>query len=222
MPSTILEATLRADTGKNANRRLRSQGMIPGVLYGKKIDNKSIAVDPAEVTGILTSDSGQNTIFKMNIGKEKADVLIRDYLLDPLKGTLVHVDFLAVNLADVMMFQVPIHIEGEADGVKNFGGMLDTILREIEVECKASDVPEHISIDVTPLGLNEQIRVGDLDVAEGIRFVTDPERVVVTIAPPTVEEEEEVEEEAALGLEEEDVAEPEVLRKGKSEESEED
>ena len=220
MPITLLEAVERVETGKNANRRLRSQGLIPGVLYGKEIENKSVTVDPSEVTSILKSDSGQNTIFKLKMGRSKADVLIKDYLLDPLKGNLVHVDFQAVNLADVMTFQVPISIEGEATGVKDFGGILDTILREIEVECKASDVPENILIDVSPLGLNEQVRVKDLVVAEGILITTDPEQVVLTVAPPAVEEAAEEGEEEELGIEGEEAAEPEVLKKGKAEEAE--
>jgi len=221
MPSTLLEAALRAETGKNSNRRLRSQGMIPGVLYGKDIKNESVAVDPKEVTSILTSDSGQNTIFKLKMGKTKVDVLIKDYLLDPVKGSLKHIDFLAVNLADVMVFQVPVHLEGEATGVKDFGGVLDTILREIEVECKASDVPENILIDITSLGLNEQVRVKDLTVSEGIRILTDQEQVVLNLAPPAVAEEVEEEETEELGLEGEESAEPEVLKKGKGDEAEE-
>jgi len=221
MPSTILEATLRADTGKNANRRIRSQGMIPGILYGKTVENKNITVDPSEIVKVLTSDSGQNTIFKLEIGKEKVDVLIKDYLLDPLQGTLVHADFLAVNLSDVMTFQIPIHVEGDAIGVKEFGGILETILREIEVECKASDVPEAYVVDVTSLGMNEQIRVKDLEVGEDIKLVTEPERVLVTVSPPAAEEEPE-EEEEELGLEGEEPAEPEVIGKGKEEEPEEE
>ena len=221
MPSTLLEAALRAETGKNSNRRLRSQGMIPGVLYGKDIENKSVSVDPKMVISILTSDSGQNTIFKLKVGKTKVDVLIKDYLLDPVKGNLKHIDFLAVNLSDVMTFNVPVHLEGEATGVKDFGGVLDMILREIEVECKASDVPEGIVIDVSSLGLNEQIRVKDLVVAEGIRITEDPDQVVLNLAPPAVSEEAEEGEEEDLGLEGEESAEPEVLKKCKADEAEE-
>jgi len=222
MPITSLEAAERVETGKNANRRLRSQGMIPGILYGKEIENKSISVDPSEVVRILTSDSGQNTIFKLKLGKSKVDVLIKDYLLDPLKGNLVHVDFQSVNLQDVMTFQIPVHAEGEPAGVKDFGGILDTILREIEVECKASDVPEGIVVDVSSLGLNEQIRVKDLVVAEGIKINTDMEQVIWTVAPPVAEEEPEADEEEEGLLEEEEAAEPEVLKKGKAEETEEE
>lgn len=221
MPSTLLEAALRAETGKNSNRRLRRQGLIPGVLYGKDIKNESIAVDPSEVTSILTSDSGQNTIFKLKVGKTKVDVLIKDYMLDPVKGFLKHIDFLVVNLSDVMTFQVPVHIEGEAAGVRDFGGVLDMVLREIEVECKASDVPGNILIDVSHLGLNEQVRIKDLNVAEGIRFLSDPEQMVLNLAPPAVAEEAEESEEEELGLEGEESAEPEVLKKGKGEEAEE-
>lgn len=222
MSSIIMKATKRTETGKNANRRIRAEGMIPGILYGKNIENKNVTVDPSEVADILSSDAGQNTIFKMKLGRDTSDVLIRDYMLDPLKGTLLHADFLVVNLSDVMIFQVPIHVEGEAEGVKNYGGVLDMILREVEVECKASDVPENITIDVTSLGLNEQIRVKDLSVSEEIRFVTDPERVVVTVSPPETEEEEAAEAEEGLGLEGEMPAEPEVLKKGKAEQEEED
>jgi len=219
MPSTSLNAALRAETGKNSNRRLRSQGLIPGVLYGNDIENKSISVDPKEVISILTSDSGQNTIFKVKVGKTGTDVLIKDYVLDPVKGNLIHIDLLAVNLSDVMTFQVHIHIVGEAIGVKDFGGVLEHVLREIDVECKASDVPESIVVDVTSLDLNDQVRVRDLVVADGIRITNDPEQLVLNLAPPAVVEEGEEEEEDVLGLEDEG-AEPEVLRKGKTDEAE--
>ena len=219
MPSTSLNAALRAETGKNSNRRLRSQGLIPGVLYGNDIENKSISVDPKEVISILTSDSGQNTIFKVKVGKTGTDVLIRDYVLDPVKGNLIHIDLLAVNLSDVMTFQVHIHIVGEAIGVKDFGGVLEHVLREIDVECKASDVPESIVVDVTSLDLNDQVRVRDLVVGDGIRITNDPEQLVLSVAPPAVVEEEEEEEADVLGLEDEG-AEPEVLKKGKTEEAE--
>jgi len=191
--------------------------MIPGVLYGKATENKNISVEPEEVVKILTSESGQNTIFKMKVGKEKVDVLIKEYMLDPVKGNLIHADFMAVNLDDVMVFQVPVHAVGESDGVKNFGGILDIIHREIEVECKASAVPEHIDIDVTSLGLHDQIRVRDIAVPEKIKILTDPDQVVLSIAPPAVE----VEGAEGESLEGES-AEPEVLKKGKAEEAEEE
>ncbi len=220
MPSTLLNAAVRAETGKNSNRRLRNEGLIPGVLYGNEIENKSISVDPKEVISILTSDSGQNTIFKVKVGKTGMDVLIKDYVLDPVKGNLIHIDLQAVNLSDVMTFQVHIHILGEAAGVKDFGGVLEHVLREVEVECKASDVPESIVVDVTSLGLNEQVRVKDLVVADGIRIINDPEQLILTLAPPAVSEETGEGEEEALGLDGEGAAEPEVLKKGKTDEAE--
>ncbi len=220
MPSTSLNAAVRAETGKNSNRRLRSQGLIPGVLYGNEIENKSISVDPKEVISILTSDSGQNTIFKVKVGKTGVDVLIKDYVLDPVKGNLIHIDLLAVNLSDVMTFQVHIHIVGEAIGVKDFGGVIEHVLREVDVECKASDVPESIVVDISSLGLNEQVRVKDLVVADGIRIINEPEQLIINLVPPAVSEEAAEDEEGVLGLEEEGGAEPEVLKRGKADEAE--
>ena len=220
MPSTSLNAAVRAETGKNSNRRLRSQGLIPGVLYGNEIENKSISVDPKEVISILTSDSGQNTIFKVKVGKTGVDVLIKDYVLDPVKGNLIHIDLLAVNLSDVMTFQVHIHIVGEAIGVKDFGGVIEHVLREVDVECKASDVPESIVVDISSLGLNEQVRVKDLVVADGIRITNEPEQLIINLVPPAVSEEAAEDEEGVLGLEEEGGAEPEVLKRGKADEAE--
>ena len=211
-------AEVREELGKNANRRLRAEGKIPAVVYGSDLDNASLSVDPKELVQILQSETGHNTIFKLKVGSKAADVLIQDYQLDPVRGNLIHADFQTIKMDELHEFEVPIHAEGVPSGVKNQGGVMDIILREIDVSCLPSDVPDFIPVDVTELDIGDAIRVEDLQVDPKVEILSEPERVVVTVVPPHVEEEPEEEE-----LEEElEAAEPEVIGKGKAEDEEEE
>jgi large subunit ribosomal protein L25 len=216
MAGLVIEAEKRTEFGKNANRRLRAAGKLPGVVYGPKIETSSIVVDPADLTSILQSESGHNTIFTLKVNGEPLDVMIREYALDPLKGTLVHADFLRIVMDQIMQFAVPVEVDGTSAGVKE-GGMLDLVLREIDVECLPAEVPDNIRVDVTELEIGDAIRVGDIPFDnENVKILSDAEFVVATVIPPRVEEEEEVE----IVEEEEEGAEPEVIGKGKAEDGE--
>lgn len=219
--SILVEAQTRDEKGKNACRRLRAQGMIPAVLYGPQIDSVPISVDPREVMSILHSESGRNTIFKVSVGESTRDVMIRDYQIDPIRDRLLHTDFQAIAMDQMMTFEVPIEVIGKAQGVKD-GGVLEVILREITVECLPADVPGHIRVDVTQLEVNDTLHVSELEVdREKIEIQNDPEVVVLLVAPPTIVAEAAEEEEIAE--EGEEAAEPEVIGKGKEEqEGEED
>ena len=214
MADLVVQAEIRTEFGKNVSRRLRAQGLIPGVVYGGGSETVHLQVDPAEIIQILSSESGRNTIFKLDVDKNLADVLIRDLQIDPLKGTLVHADFQIVALDVIREFQVRVEIQGTAVGVKTVGGILDVVTREIYVECLPRDVPDSIQVDVTELEIGDAIRVSDLTVNSKATVLSDSELVVAHVVPPRVEVEE-VEEEVE---EEEEGAEPEVIKKGKGEE----
>lgn len=215
MADKVLEATPRTEMGKNASRRLRARGRIPAVVYGHDMETVAVSVDPKDVVRILQSDTGRNTIFQLQLEGKPTDVLIRDYQLDPVKGNLIHADFQRVVMDEAMVFEVPIEVVGTAKGVKLGGGVLDLVLREIEVECLPGDVPEHIEVEVSELDIGDALRVSDLKVdTSKVQILSEPDLVVLTVVPPRVEE--------ALPVTEEEMAEPELVRKGKAEAEEEE
>ena len=220
MPDFVLTALLREERGKNANRRLRATGQIPAIVYGRAIDPISVAIDPREVFSILHSESGRNTVFKLKINEKQMDVLIRELQVDPIRGHLLHADFQTISMDEKRAFKVPIDPVGEAEGVKA-GGILDIVVREIEVECLPTDVPDHIPVNISDVEVGQAIRVRDLEItAEGIEILSDQDLVLLTVVPPKVEveplPEEEVAEEEAEG-EVEEAPEPAAETPGKKE-----
>jgi large subunit ribosomal protein L25 len=215
MAQITLQAKEREQLGKGANRRLRAQGKLPAVLYGHGVESLAVSVEIRDVDHILRSETGHNTIFKLDLGKSSNDVLIKDYQLDPIQGTLLHADFQTVSMDEKMTFAVPVQFQGTSVGVVA-GGVVDLVLREIKLECFPADVPDHITIDVTDLDIGDSVRVEALNFDKTkADLLSDPELVVLTVVPPHVEkepEEVELEEEA---LEEEGAKEPEVIKKGK-------
>jgi large subunit ribosomal protein L25 len=210
-----VEAEARETFGKNAARRLRHAGRIPAVVYGGGGPALSVTVDPRAIVRILRSEAGHNSLFTLQISeKAPARVMLRDWQWEPIKGDLLHVDMVRIARDEKLHVRVPIRIAGEAQGVKIQGGVLEFVLREVEVECLPDDIPEHITVDVTDLVIGRQLRVADLPVAESVKVLADPGRVVAHIVPPKTE--------AAPAAEAEEVeavaAEPEVVRKGKTEE----
>ncbi|MFQ5739258.1 MAG: 50S ribosomal protein L25/general stress protein Ctc [Acidobacteriota bacterium] len=206
-----LQSQQRPALGTNASRRLRVQGQIPAVIYGRGIDSVALTVEAKELSRILHSQAGQNTIFKLKVGRESHNVLIKDFQIDPIQGHLLHADFQTVAMDEVMTFHVPLEMQGTAEGVKA-GGVLDTVLREVEVQCLPTQVPDRIAVDVSDLVLGGTVRVEDLKLeTSAVTLLSEPDLVVVTILPPKLapEEAEVVEEEAA---------EPEVITGAKAEE----
>ncbi len=216
MPTTVVvEATRRNEFGKNSNRRLRTTGRIPGVIYGRGLDPVPVTVDPRDVSRILHSDTGRNTIFKLNIEGTARDVLIRDFQLDPVRDSLVHADFQAIAMDQTMTFQVPVEMVGEAKGVKAAGGTLDLVMRTIEVECLPGDVPQSVTIQVDELEIGDAVRVRQLKVDETIiKILSEPDLVLLTVSAPVIEEA------PPAPVAEGEAVEPEVIKKGKGEEEE--
>lgn len=212
--TNTVEAKARQAGDKNAARRLRTTGMVPGVLYGAAKEPHAISVDPKVIGRILSSDSGHNTIFDVNLDGENAKAMIVDWQVDPIKGHLLHVDLKRIAMDKTLRVTVPIEIVGEAPGVKTEGGILDVVLREVEIECLPSEIPSHIKVDVSELHFGVNIRVADLKAEGKVKFLNDPNITVVHI---THVKEEVVATPEAAAEAAAAPAEPEVIKKGKQE-----
>jgi len=210
-----VEAEPREEFGKNAARRTRHAGRIPGIVYGGGGPVIPIYVDPDGIRRILHSESGHNAIFNLEVrGKAPARAMIRDWQSEPVRGELLHVDLVRIAHDTKLKLKVAIHVIGEPKGVKVEGGIFEFMLREVEVECLPDDIPEAISVDVTPLALNQSLRVSDLPIGPKVKVLTDANRVVAHVVTLRAEEEKPAETAEVAP------AEPEVIRKGKAEEEE--
>jgi large subunit ribosomal protein L25 len=220
-----LEAKKRDGRGKNEARRLRVSGRIPAVVYGARNDGQApegvpVAVDPKEVLRILHSESGANTLINLKLeGGVESRVMVRDYQLDPITHQLLHADFYQLAMDREIVVSVPIVVKGEAAGVKQQGGLLDFVTREIQVQCLPTDIPEHIDIDVSELMLHQSIRVKDIASNPKWKAVTDGETMLAHIVMPKAEESAATTaaEGAAAAPAAAAPAEPEVIKKGKTE-----
>ena len=213
--SNLVEAQLRAERGKNEARRVRRGGRIPAVLYGAKKETVAISVDPKQIARILTSESGHNSIFDVQVGEERTKAMVVDWQYEPIKGALLHIDLKRIAMDERLKVSVPIMLKGEAAGVKQQGGILEQVLREVELECLPGDIPGHIDMDVSELVFGKLLRVSDLPRSASLKFLTDPNQTVAHIisvkeeVAPTPE---------AVAVEAAAVpAEPEVIKKGKQE-----
>src|ERR1700751_1430560 len=202
---------------KNAARRVRMKGKIPAVVYGAAEPAVAVEVDPKQIQKILHSDAGHNSIFDLEISGSiaKTKAMIVDWQYEPIKGTLMHIDLKRIALDKVMRVEVPVQLVGTAHGVKNQGGILDQVLREVEVECLPGDIPGHIDVDVTKMSVGDVLRVSDLPHSDKLKFITDEDATVAHVVAIKEEAGPAVEEVAAAGP-----AEPEVVKKGKTEAAE--
>ena len=221
-----LDAVKREGRGKNEANRLRTAGQIPAVVYGSKKDGKApegvaLSVDPKAVLRILHSDSGANTLINLRVDGTEARVMVKEYQLDPITHHLLHADFYQLAMDKAITVTVPIVIKGEARGVKQDGGIIDFVTRDIEVHCLPTDIPENIPVDVTAMNLHDSIRVKDLVQGEKWKAVTDGETMIVHVVMPKAEEAAVAATEvAAEGAAPAAAAEPEVIKKGKEEKEE--
>jgi large subunit ribosomal protein L25 len=211
----VVEASSRAERGKNEARRLRKTGRVPGVLYGGKGDAITLAVNAKQLGAILRSETGHNTIFEIDLAGKHEPAILKDWLVDPISGRLLHVDLLRVAMDVRMRVKVPVHTFGEPSGVKVQGGVYEVVTREVEIECLPAEIPSEFKLDVSGLMLGKQLRAGDIPMdANKMKLITDPERVLSHVVALRVEEEKPAEAAAAEGAA---PAEPEVIKKGKKE-----
>jgi len=214
MKELVIEVKPRENLGKNASRRLRHAGLIPGILYGAKKDPVPVVVDPKRLLEIIHSESGVNTIFQLGLAEKDArrHVMIKGYQVDPVKGNLIHADFLRIQMDEVIEVEVPVQVTGEAAGVKLDGGILEHVTRQVRVSCLPADIPEHIIIDVTPLKIGDALRVSDVPRSDRYRMLTEADQTLVVVSPPAKEEVVAPAAEAAPAA----PVEPEVIKKGKA------
>lgn len=207
-----VRAQLREGRGKNDAGRLRRAGLVPLTVYGGGAEAVSAAAPLAELAAILRSETGHNTIFTLDIdGVGPSEVLFLDRQIDPVRGRLVHADLRRLVVGEKVEVTVTIHLDGDPLGVREEGGVLEQLLREVEIRCAPREIPEAMHVDVSGLSVHEVLHVSDLQVAEGVEVLTDPETAVATVS---VVREEPTEAPAV----EEGAAEPEVIGKGKKEE----
>ena len=217
METFTVEGKIREERGKNAARRTRRTGEVPAILYGGEANAIALSVNAKQLSRILRSESGHNTIFNVHVagGKEER-AMLKDWQVDPVSGKLLHADLLRIAMDVRMRVKVPVHTFGEPQGVKVQGGIFETVTREVEVECLPTDIPEEIRVDVTEMLIGKQLRAGDLPLDPNkVKLLTDPQRVIAHVV--TLKKEEEPAPEAAVATETAP-AEPEVIKKGKKEE----
>ena len=210
-----VQAKLRDGRGKNDARRARREGMVPITVYGGDGETVAAVAPLRELAAILRSDSGRNTIFTIDVeGVGVSEVMFHDRQIDPVRGRLIHADLARLVKGQKIEVTVPLHLTGEPIGVREKQGVLEQVIREIDIRCEPREIPDVLEVDVTNLDVHETLHVSDIKVAEGIEILTDAEQVIATVGIVK-------EEVAATPAEGEEPAEPEVIGKGKKEDEEE-
>ncbi len=210
-----IQAKQRDGRGKNDARRARRDGMVPITVYGGGAETVAAVAPLRELAAILRSESGRNTIFTIDVeGVGQSEVMFHDRQIDPIRGRLIHADLTRLVKGQKIEVTVPLHLEGEPIGVKEKQGVLEQIVREIEIRCEPRLIPDSIDVDVSNLDVHDVLHVSDLVVPEGVEILEEADAVIATVG--IVKEEVE----AAPVIEGEEPAEPEVIGKGKKEEEE--
>lgn len=216
MAELTLEVNRRETTGKSAAKKMRREGIVPAIVYGGDREPVAISVNRRTISDLVTkSEHGIRSVFllKLSDSDKSRHAMIREIEVDPITRELKHVDFIRVNMKQKVHLEIPIHTTGVAKGQK-LGGVVDFVMREMEVECLPTAIPDEIVIDISELEIGDAIRIADLTMPEGVKSLADDERVVVTVTAPRAATE------TTEGEAEED--EPEVIRKGKAEDEDED
>ena len=222
MPEVVVAKPREGKFNKNAARRVRVAGKIPAVLYGSGHDAVAVEVDPKQISRILFSEAGHNTIFDVEIaGQAAAKAMIVDWQREPIKDQLIHIDMKRIALDKTLRVKVRVKLLGIPLGVKASGGILDQVLRQVEIECLPGDIPSHIDVDVSNLALYETLRVSDLPHSDAVKYLNAEDATVAHVVSireeaPTAAEAEVAAANAAAAA---SAAEPEVAKKGKPEDA---
>ncbi len=221
MITTVSLAAVRRDTtGKGPARQMRMKGHVPAVVYGRGRDTESLSVSVAEIDKLLATHATGSTIIDLDIEGSPVKVLIRELQRHPVERNIMHLDFYEIHEGETVTVTVPIHIEGIPDGVRNAGGTLDQVLREVQIAVLPRNIPEWVGLDVDALTIGQSLHVSDLAI-ENAKILTDAGMTICVVIAPRVEEEPVAAEGEVEEEEEEGAAEPELIRKPKGEEEEE-
>lgn len=200
MAAIVMEAEPRDSFGKGPNRRLRAAGRVPAILYGSDAEAVPLSVDPKEVTDIIRSHGGVNTIFELSVkgSKGSQNVMIKDYQIEPVDHELLHADLIRVAMDKEMTLAVAVELTGTAVGVKTGGGTLDFVTRAVDVACLPTDIPETIVVDVSELDIGSYLRASELEMPSGVTLISEGNLVIAHVLAPKEEEEPEAEEGEAV------------------------
>ena len=207
-------AELRDSRGKNEARRLRVKGSMPAVIYGGPAGPTPVAVSPKELTRILNSKTGHNTIFNLGVGGDTTPVMIVDWQYDPIKDSLLHADLKRIDLSKRIVVKVPVITQGDPKGVKLQGGIQEVVTREIEIECLPDEIPEQFVVNVSELAIGQSIRAADIPMPGSMKLLSLPDAVITHVVSLRAEETTAAETGGAVPAA---GAEPEVIKKGKKE-----
>jgi large subunit ribosomal protein L25 len=216
----VVKTEKRQGLGTNAARRLRAQGFVPAVLYGESMDTTALVLNKKDIVQILRLESGENTIFKVAVGADSYDAMIKEIQVNPATDELQHVDLIRISMDKPIKVTVPVEHHGEPVGVKTEGGFVDFVTREVEVECLPRDIPESLDIDISELHINQSFKVQGMTVPAGVKVLTDPNTVLVLISMPHKEEEPFPGEKPEGEVAAEEPKEPEVIKKERAEKEE--
>lgn len=209
----VLAAQRRTESGKGAARKLRTSGFIPAVVYGHGRETQSLAVAQTELDKVLHRIARGSTVFDLTIDGQTVQALVREIQRHPTKKTVTHLDFYEIHAGERITLDVPVTLVGSPEGVRSAGGVLEQFLRALEIEVLPRDIPEHVEVDVTNLGIGHSLHVSDISVPNAV-VLSDPHTTICTVVPPRVEEE------PVPELAEEEAAEPELIRKPREDEEE--
>ena len=216
--SIVVKSEKRQGLGSNAARRLRAQGFVPAVLYGESMESQPLVLNKKDIIQIIRLETGENTIFRVAVGDDQYDAMIKELQVDPATDELLHADLIRISMDKPVRVTVPVVHRGEPVGVKTEGGFIDFVTREVEVECLPRDIPESLQIDISELHINQSFKAENIVVPAGVRLIDEPGTVIVLVSMPHKEEEfpgEKPEEAVA-----EEAKEPEVIKKERVEKEE--
>ena len=217
MASAQLSATPRDGTGKGSARSLRAQGKIPAVIYGHGREPQSLAIETRELEKLLSKISAESTVIELSMDGKSARTLIREIQRHPFKRQILHVDFQELVAGEKVTVRIPIVLTGVPEGVRQDGGILDQVMRELEIEVDPANIPNHVEVDVNPLRIGDSVHVSDIALPDGVELVGEADSTVCVVSAPRA-----VVETVAPTEEAEVIAEPEVIGKAKKEEEEEE
>lgn len=225
MSETMIEVTKRDVRGKNASRRLRAAGLIPAVVYGGGKEPVPIQIERRKFLDLMRAGASEHAVFLLQLAGSSSQrhTMIREFQVHPVSREILHIDFQRVVMTEAVRVEVPVEVEGTPYGVKNEGGMLDFITREVEVECLPGDIPPRLTLDVSELHVGQHVEADELALPEGVKLISDPDQVIVSVVHSRLAVEAAAEEEEAAALIEAEKEEPEVIGRGKeAEEGEEE
>ena len=214
MATATLSARPRQETGKGAARKLRAAGEVPGTIYGHGRQPQSLSINSRDFDRLAERVRITSTVIELSVDGKTARTLVRELQRDPIKRTVIHVDFQELVAGEKVTVSVPLRFVGTPEGVKTGGGILEETMHQIEVTCDPANIPDHVDVDVTALTIGHSLHIGDLKLPEGVEVVDDPEQTIAVVSAPKAEEEVAPVEGAAP----EAAAEPELIRKPKDEE----